>query len=127
MLSGSPFFGTWDPDVLRNYVDYALTEDSSGQVRLKCTNIQVPAYATNRRGATDMKQEAAVFADGTRCVEAWLALPHIDSRIAMKWIVPHWEASMLESYEMMEEAVWRRAENTTNSVIPKASHLVSLI
>jgi hypothetical protein len=37
----SPFFGNWDPDVLRNYVDYALIEDSSGEVSLKCTNFQV--------------------------------------------------------------------------------------
>jgi len=41
LMSKSPFFGTWDPDVLRNYVDYALVEDSSGNVRLKCSNIQV--------------------------------------------------------------------------------------
>jgi hypothetical protein len=41
LMSKSPFFGTWDPDVLRNYVDYALVEDSSGKVRLKCSNIQV--------------------------------------------------------------------------------------
>jgi len=41
LMSRSPFFGTWDPDVLRNYVDYALVEDSSGKVRLKCSNIQV--------------------------------------------------------------------------------------
>ncbi len=43
LMSKSPFFGTWDPDVLRNYVDYALVEDSSGKARLKCSNIQVRA------------------------------------------------------------------------------------
>jgi hypothetical protein len=43
LMSKSPFFGTWDPDVLRNYVDYALVEDSCGKVRLKCSNIQVRA------------------------------------------------------------------------------------
>jgi hypothetical protein len=43
LMSKSPFFGTWDPDVLRNYVDYALVEDSSGEVSLKCTNLQVRA------------------------------------------------------------------------------------
>jgi hypothetical protein len=47
LLSKSPFFGTWDPDVLRSYVDYALVEDSSGQVSLKCTSIQVRARATS--------------------------------------------------------------------------------
>jgi len=108
LLSRSPFFGTWDPDVLRDYVDYALIEDSSGQVRLKCTNIQ----------------EAAVFADGTRSRDAWSTLPQIDNRIAMKWILPRWETSILGSYELVEEAVWRRRENTSNSVVSKGTHLM---
>jgi hypothetical protein len=42
-MSRSPFFGAWDPDVLRDYVEYALVEDSSGKARLKCSNIQVRA------------------------------------------------------------------------------------
>lgn len=46
LLSKSPFFGAWDPHVLRNYVDNALVEDTSGRVRLKCTNNQVRTYAT---------------------------------------------------------------------------------
>lgn len=129
LLSKSPFFGAWDQDVLRSYVEYALTEDSSGQVRLKCMNIQVPAHATDQGWgfANDKKQEAAVFADGTRSIEAWSALPQIDSRISMKWILPRLEESVLGSYELAEEAVWRRPENTTNSVLSRAAHLVSLI
>lgn len=47
LLSKSPFFGTWDPDAFRSYVDYALVEDSSGRVSLKCTNIQVRAHVTS--------------------------------------------------------------------------------
>ena len=43
LMSKSPFFGSWDPDVLRIFVEYALVEDASGQVRLKCTNFQVRA------------------------------------------------------------------------------------
>ncbi|KAI0289945.1 Alpha/Beta hydrolase protein [Russula brevipes] len=106
LLSKSPFFGTWDPDVLRTYVDYALVEDSSGRVSLKCTSIQ----------------EAVVFADGKRSVEAWLALPQIDNRIAIKWLVPSPEASILKTFEIVQEAVWRRPENSSNSLIPKAGH-----
>jgi hypothetical protein len=77
-------------------------------------------------GPTDMKQEAAVFADGTRSKEAWSTLPRIDNRIAIKWVMPRYEASILESYGLVEEAVWRRQENTSNSVVSKATHLVSL-
>ncbi|KAI0299442.1 Alpha/beta hydrolase family-domain-containing protein [Multifurca ochricompacta] len=108
LLSKSPFFGAWDPDVLRRYIDYALNEDSSGQIRLKCTTIQ----------------EASVFADGTRRKEAWSALSQIDNKIAVKWLVPLPEASVLGSYELMQETVWRRPENASNSLISKATHLV---
>jgi hypothetical protein len=72
-------------------------------------------------------QEAVVFADDIRCIEAWSVLPQIDKRIAMKWLVPGHEASVLRSYELVQEAVWRRPENVTNVVVSKAAHLVSLI
>ncbi|KAI9463967.1 Alpha/Beta hydrolase protein [Lactarius psammicola] len=108
LLSKSPFFGSWDPDVLRNYVEHALVEDASGQVRLKCTNFQ----------------EAVVFADGTRCLEAWSALPHIDERIPVKWLVPPAETSVMGSYEMMQKIVWGRPENASNSLISTATHLM---
>jgi len=108
LLSKSPFFGTWDPDVLRSYVDYALVEDLDGQVRLKCKNFQ----------------EAVVFADTMRSIEAWSVLPQIENRIAMKWLVPDCKASILRSYELVQAAVWRRPENATNIVVPKAAHLM---
>lgn len=104
----SPFFGSWDPDVLRMYVEYALIEDASGQIRLKCTNFQ----------------EAAVFADGTRPIEALSALPHVDERIPVKWLVPSSEASVLGDYETMQEIIWSRPENTSNSLISTATHLM---
>lgn len=108
LLSKFPFFGSWDPDVLRNYVEYALVQDASGQVRLKCTNFQ----------------EAAVFADGNHRVEAWSALPYIDEKIPVKWLVPPSEMSVLGSYEMMQEIIWSRPDNTSNSLISTATHLM---
>jgi hypothetical protein len=68
-----------------------------------------------------------VFADGKRSVDAWSALPQIDNRIAIKWLVPSPEASVLKKYEIVQEVVWRRPENASNSLIPKAAHLVGLI
>jgi hypothetical protein len=90
------------------YVEYALIEDASGQIRLKCTNFQ----------------EAAVFADGTRPIEALSALPHVDERIPVKWLVPSSEASVLGDYETMQEIIWSRPENTSNSLISTATHLM---
>jgi len=108
LLSKSPFFGAWDPDVLRIYVEYALVEDASGQVRLKCANLQ----------------EAAAFADENRSFEAWSAVPHIDARIPVKWLVPPSEASVFGSYELMQETVWSRPQNTSSSLISTATHLM---
>lgn len=68
-----------------------------------------------------------VFADKTRGVEAWSILPQIDKRIAMKWIIPSYEKSILRSYELVQEGVWRRPENVTNTQVMTAAHLVSLI
>ncbi len=66
-----------------------------------------------------------MFADGTRCAEAWSTLPHIDERIPVKWLVPPGETSVMGSYEMMQEIIWSRPENTSNSLISTATHLVS--
>jgi hypothetical protein len=68
-----------------------------------------------------------VFADHIRSTEAWSVLPQIDKRIAMKWIIPSPEASILKSYERAQEGVWRRPENVTNTLVRTAAHLVSLI
>jgi hypothetical protein len=68
-----------------------------------------------------------VFADKIRSVEAWSVLSEIDRRIAIKWIMPSCKESVLQSYELMQQAVWRRPENVTNLVVAKAAHLVSLI
>jgi hypothetical protein len=66
-----------------------------------------------------------VFADVTHRVEAWFALPHIDKRIPMKWLVPPGDVSVLGGYEGMQQIIWSRPENTSNSMISTASHLVS--
>ena len=68
-----------------------------------------------------------VFTNKICGVEAWSVLPRIDKRIAMKWIVPSYEESVLRSYELVREAVWRRPENVTNTLVRTAAHVVSLI
>ena len=68
-----------------------------------------------------------VFADKIRSVEAWSVLPQIDKRIAIKWIIPSHEKSILNSYELAQQRVWLRPENVTNTLVMTAAHLVSLI
>jgi hypothetical protein len=76
LLSKSPFFGAWDPAVLRIYIECATypTTDASGKpvVRLKMPGIQ----------------EAIVFSETHTEYEVFHRLPELDERIALKWIMP---------------------------------------
>ncbi|KAI0301266.1 hypothetical protein BC826DRAFT_1101894 [Russula brevipes] len=80
---------------------------SSGWARpLRDTAKSAVERVESLRTASSLGTEAA-FADGKRCVEAWSALPQIDNRIAIKWLVPSPEASVLKRFEIVQEAVWR--------------------
>jgi len=95
--------------------------DSSAEISRYAASDQHVCCAENQ------VQEAAVYADMARRNDAWSALPQIDNRIPMKWILPSYETSIVQSYELAQEAVWRRPENATNAVISTGTHLVSLI
>ncbi|KAI0316957.1 Alpha/beta hydrolase family-domain-containing protein [Amylostereum chailletii] len=107
LLKASPFFGAWDDEVFRSYIEHGLTEDANGNVRLKCSGVQ----------------EAVVFADGYASWEAWGMVSQLDPRIALKWIIPPYTESVLRDEEMAEDRVWLRPENSSNVLIPTAGHL----
>ncbi|KAI0058362.1 alpha/beta-hydrolase [Artomyces pyxidatus] len=107
LLSASPFFGAWSPDVLKSYVEHALAVDPSGQVKLKCSGVQ----------------EAIVFSESRRTSEAFTALEGLDPRIALKWLVPPPSKGVIEDAAVATECVWRRSVNASNSVI-NAGHLL---
>lgn len=76
VLSKNPFFGAWDPAVLKIYIECGtyLTTDASGKpvVRLKMSGIQ----------------EAIVFSETHTEYEVFHRLPELDEQIALKWIMP---------------------------------------
>lgn len=72
LFKKSPFFNTWHPEVLQNYVDYALTNAPEGGVTLKISGLQ----------------EAISFANHLTSWETWELLEKLDETIALRWVVP---------------------------------------
>lgn len=76
LLAKTQFFGAWDPEALRVYVEYGTTPsfDSNGKpnIRLKMPGIH----------------EAAVFSETHTECEVYQRLPELDERIELRWIMP---------------------------------------
>jgi hypothetical protein len=70
------FFNSWDPEVLKFYVEYALynTTDLEGR----------PAAMLK----TSALQEAIVFAATLTQYETYQRLLDLDERIELRWVVP---------------------------------------
>lgn len=100
-----PFFASWHPDVLKSYVDYGLTTDPSGGVRLKMTPIQ----------------ESLCFANVFPPLEVWELLEKLDEDITLRWVVP---AVSFVGEQETKVRVWRRPANASNVVFPFAGHLI---
>lgn len=109
LLKQSPFFATWDSDVLKLYVEHGLYPDPDGGVRLKTSGVQ----------------EAICFAQSPTSYEVWAMMDKLDERIELKWIVPgKAEDRGIGGLEMTQARVWLRPNNSSNVAIPTAGHLI---
>ncbi|KZV70076.1 alpha/beta-hydrolase [Peniophora sp. CONT] len=102
------FMGAWPDEVLRLHVQHGLVETPAGNVRLKCSSFQ----------------EAVVYIEHYGVHEAWSALPDIDERVAVHWIVPSAGQSIVQTEDVAAERVRRRLANTSHVVLPGATHLL---
>ncbi|KAF8697674.1 hypothetical protein AX14_001307 [Amanita brunnescens Koide BX004] len=113
LFQKSPFFSSWDPEVLRIYVECGLYETSSQPaVKLKMP----PIYESVVFDAAESTPEE-VFANMYR----------LDHRIKLRWIVP----GVDNPQEMgppgsIQQRVWLRPANSSNVKVPNAGHLVPL-
>ncbi|VDB90050.1 unnamed protein product [Peniophora sp. CBMAI 1063] len=109
-LAANPFFGIWDKEVLDVYVKYALAEDGSGEVRLKCDGIS----------------EGAVFAEMRSSKDAWAALPTLDRRVPVLWISPPAgkKQFVLQSQELADARIRLRPASSAHVTIPDGTHLL---
>ncbi|KAG6907042.1 hypothetical protein DXG01_010813 [Tephrocybe rancida] len=114
LLSQSPFFGTWDPTVLKVYIEcgtYDTTDPETGKpiIRLKMSGIQ----------------EAIVFSEAHTRSEVFHRVPTLDERIELRWIVPGKPgAGEFGPPGTTRQRVWLRPKNASNVRIPNAGHLI---
>ncbi|KAF9230425.1 Alpha/Beta hydrolase protein [Melanogaster broomeanus] len=101
----SPFFCTWNPEVLQLYVDHGLTDDSNGGVKLKMSGVH----------------EGLCFVNYLASWEMWELLDKVDEAIMLRWIVPE-EGFVGE--EATRVRVWRRPANSSRVIFHSFSHLI---
>ncbi|KAH7925329.1 hypothetical protein BV22DRAFT_1129087 [Leucogyrophana mollusca] len=110
LFKATPFFAAWHPDVLRAYVDYGLTEDAQGGVRLKMSGLH----------------EALVFANSLTSAEVWELLETLDEKIELRWVLPGSPRDKgIQGEQATRVRAWRRPVNTSNVVIHSAGHLIT--
>ncbi|KAF9467147.1 Alpha/Beta hydrolase protein [Collybia nuda] len=113
ILSKSPFFGAWDPDVLKIYIQCGTypSTNSKGEPNIK---LKMPGI-----------QEAIVFSETHTEYEVFHRLPELNKRIKLKWIMPGRPgAGEFGPPGSTQERVWVRPENSSNVRIPNAGHLI---
>ncbi|KAF9238990.1 hypothetical protein BU15DRAFT_74955 [Melanogaster broomeanus] len=101
----SPFFRTWNPEVLQLYVDHGLTDDSNGGIKLKMSSVH----------------ETLCFINYMPSWETWEMLDKVDEAITLRWIVPK-EGFVGE--EATRVRVWRRPANSSNVIFHSFGHLI---
>ncbi|GLB39842.1 putative alpha/beta hydrolase family protein [Lyophyllum shimeji] len=115
ILRQSPFFGAWDPAVLRIYLEcgtYDTIDPTSGKpiIRLKMPGMQ----------------EAVVFNETHTECEVYHRLPTLDEKIELRWVVPGKPgAGEFGPPGATRERVWLRPKNASNIRIPNAGHLIA--
>ncbi|KAJ7685406.1 Alpha/Beta hydrolase protein [Mycena polygramma] len=106
-LAANPFFASWDPRVLAEYVAHGIVDAPGGGVRLA-----MPAV-----------QEALAFNGTSSSAPAWDMLPGLEARIPLRWVVPG-RPGEPDLGAGTQERVWRRPANSSNVRIARAGHLI---
>ncbi|KAF9239420.1 Alpha/Beta hydrolase protein [Melanogaster broomeanus] len=102
----SPFFRTWNPEVVQLYVDHGLTDDSNGGVKLKMSGVH----------------EGLCYVNYLASWEMWELLDKVDEAIALRWVVPR--KGRFVGEEATRVRVWRRPANSSRVVFHSFSHLI---
>ncbi|KAF5353357.1 hypothetical protein D9756_007809 [Leucocoprinus leucothites] len=116
-FSSSPYYATWDRDMLKTYIEFALYD----------TTVTTPTGETKPVARLKLApfHEALVFAGGDVPLEAFACLPDLDERIRLHWIVSGAKgAPEFGAPGAQQERVWVRPKNSSNTRINRAGHLV---
>ncbi|KAL5520619.1 hypothetical protein ACEPAF_2620 [Sanghuangporus sanghuang] len=110
LFAANPFFAAWDPEVLDNYVQYALAfvgDDAGNGVKLKMPGVQ----------------EAVVFAESRTGSEIFERLKDLDPCVALHWIMAGKGSWITGSEAATCEVVWQRPANSSNTQLA-SEHLI---
>lgn len=116
-FSSSPYYKSWDLDVLMVYVDSALYE----------TTVTTTTGVTKTTAKTKITpfHEALVFFGGDVPKEAFVSLRNLSESVSLHWIVSGAQgAPQFGPPGSQHERVWLRSKNSSNTIIKKAGHLV---
>ncbi|KAH0578424.1 hypothetical protein H2248_003572 [Termitomyces sp. 'cryptogamus'] len=115
VLSQSPFFGAWDPAVLKVYIECGTYDTIDPVTGKPMIQLKMPGM-----------QEAVVFSETRTQTEVFQRLPTLDERIELRWIVPGKPgATEFGPPGSTRERVWARPQNASNIRIPNAGHLIA--
>ncbi|KAH8827504.1 Alpha/beta hydrolase family-domain-containing protein [Flagelloscypha sp. PMI_526] len=106
-FSRIPFFRSWHPAVLQNYLNHSLYVSTDGKVHLKTTPLQ----------------ESIVFSEAEVAYVVWHMLPSLDKDIALYYVMPG-EASFGLDVGDSQQLVWLRPNNCSNIKIAESGHLI---
>ncbi|XP_006464153.1 hypothetical protein AGABI2DRAFT_180214 [Agaricus bisporus var. bisporus H97] len=116
-FSSSPYYKSWDLDVLKVYVDSALYE----------TTVTTATGVTKTTAKTKITpfHEALVFFGGDVPTEAFVSLRNLSESVRLHWIVSGAQgAPQFGPPGSQHERVWLRPKNSSNTIIKKAGHLI---
>ncbi|KAG6860707.1 hypothetical protein C0995_008292 [Termitomyces sp. Mi166 len=116
VLSESPFFGAWDPAVLKVYIECGTYDTIDPVTGKSMIRLKMPGM-----------QEAIVFSETHTKSEVFQRLPTLDERIELRWIVPGKPGTedRFGPPGSTRERVWVRPKNASNIKIPNAGHLIA--
>ncbi|KAI0833795.1 alpha/beta-hydrolase [Trametes gibbosa] len=111
-----PTTARWDARIVDNFMRYGLVRDSEGE--------NADGTAGRVRLKTRPFDETVLTCGWRIAQEVWTALPTMDPRVSMHWVMSGKSAMWTGGRAMTQRTVWRRPANASNVVIPDAGHSI---
>ncbi|KAI0636106.1 alpha/beta-hydrolase [Trametes polyzona] len=117
-----PTSARWDPRILEVVMQHGLIADHEHEQE---TNGDALESAEGRVRLKTRPFDETVVTYGWRSAhEVWSALPNIEPRLSLHWIMSGKSAAWTGGRAMTRRTVWRRPTNASNVLIPGAGHSI---
>ncbi|OJT15451.1 hypothetical protein TRAPUB_7996 [Trametes pubescens] len=113
-----PTSARWDPRIVEVVMRHGLVGD--------CPNAQDPDAGGEEgvRLKTRPFDETALTYGWRAAHEVWAALPTLEPRLSLHWVMSGKSAAWTGGRAMTRRTVWRRPANASNVLIPDAGHSI---